>query len=289
MLTLGVDLAAADKRTAMATIEWLPDRAVVRDLVLDVSDAQIVKAGGNADKIGLDCPLGWPEPFVAIVTAHRSGHVTVTDGGGAPWRRRLAYRLTDEVVREQTGIIPLSVAADRIAHAAFRCAGLLAMLAAAGQDVDRCGGGRIVEVYPAAALHRWGLTYRGYKGRDQHERHADLVTALCDAAPWLELGAFETLCRRSHDAFDSVIAALTARAAAIGAATRPDDEQRRIARVEGWIALPTGPLSGLAGEDRAARPAEPAPTTAIEPGRRTGRPKSAADRGEEYPMIDQPA
>ncbi|MEU9504693.1 DUF429 domain-containing protein [Micromonospora sp. NPDC048170] len=245
MLTLGVDFAAADKRTAMATIEWLSGRAVVRDLVLDVSDGRIVKAGQDADKIGLDCPLGWPEPFIALVTAHRSGHVTVTDGDGAQWRRRLAYRLTDEVVREETSIIPLSVAADRIAHAAFRCAGLLAMFAAAGQDIDRCGGGRIVEVYPAAALCRWGLTYRGYKGRGQNDQQADLVSALRRAAPWLELGAFEALCRRSHDAFDSVIAALNARAAAIDMATQPDDEQRMVARTEGWIALPTGPLSGL--------------------------------------------
>lgn len=245
MLTLGVDLAAADKRTAMATVEWLPDRAIVRDLVLDVSDARIVEASEHADKVGLDCPLGWPEPFVALVQAHRIGHVT--DADGAQWRRHLAYRLTDEVVREETGIIPLSVAADRIAHAAFRCVGLLAMLAAAGHDVDRCGGGRVVEVYPAAALCRWGLAYRGYKGRGQHVQHADLVTALREAAPWLELGAFEGLCLRSHDAFDSVIAALNARAAAIGKAVQPSDEQRTVARVEGWIALPAGPLSGLMG------------------------------------------
>ncbi|GAB3970943.1 DUF429 domain-containing protein [Plantactinospora veratri] len=245
MLTLGVDLAAADKRTAIAAVEWLPDRAIVRDLVLDVSDARIVEASEHADKIGLDCPLGWPEPFVALVQAHRLGHVAVADGDGAQWRRGLAYRLTDEVVREETGIIPLSVSADRIAHAAFRCAGLLAMLATAGHDVDRGGGGKVVEVYPAAALYRWGLAHRGYKGRGQQVQHADLVTALRDDAPWLELGAFEGLCRRSHDAFDSVIAALNARAAAIGMAVQPSDEQRPIARVEGWIALPTGSLSNL--------------------------------------------
>ncbi|RQX01602.1 DUF429 domain-containing protein [Micromonospora arida] len=245
MLTLGVDLAAADKRTAMAVIEWLPGRAVVREVVLDVSDARIVEASRRGDKIGLDCPLGWPEPFVALVTAHQASHVTVDDGGGAPWRRRLAYRQTDEVVRKETEIIPLSVAADRIGHAAFRCAGLLAMLAADGQDVDRCGDGKIVEVYPAAALNRWGLAHRGYKGRRQQAQHAELVTALCAAAPWLELGAFEALVRRSHDAFDSVVASLVARAAATGKASRPDDEQRVAARSEGWIALPTYPLAGL--------------------------------------------
>ncbi|GAB3171900.1 hypothetical protein GCM10027259_07760 [Micromonospora palomenae] len=56
VLTLGVDLAARDKRTAMATVEWLSDRAVVRDLVLDVSDARIVEASRHVEKIGLDCP-----------------------------------------------------------------------------------------------------------------------------------------------------------------------------------------------------------------------------------------
>ncbi|SBT52821.1 DUF429 domain-containing protein [Micromonospora auratinigra] len=245
MLTLGVDLAAADTRTAMATVEWLPGRAVVRDLVLDVSDARIVGASEHVDKVGLDCPLGWPEPFVALVQAHRLGQIAVADGDGAQWRRGLAYRLTDEVVRQETGIIPLSVSADRIAHAAFRCAGLLAMLAAAGHDVDRTGGGRVVEVYPAAALYRWGLAHRGYKGRGQQVQHAQLVTALGEAAPWLDLGAFEGLCRRSHDAFDSVIAAVNARAAAIGMAAQPSDEQRPTACVEGWIALPTGPLREL--------------------------------------------
>lgn len=245
MLTLGVDLSAADERTAMARIEWLSDRAVLRDLVLDVSDVRIVEASQQADKIGIDCPLGWPELFVAFVTAHRSGHVTVADGEGARWRRRLAYRQTDEMVREKTGIVPLSVAADRLGHAAFRCAGLLSMLAAAGQNVDRCGGGKIVEVYPAAALSCWGLAHRGYKGRGQRVQHTDLATALCAATPWLDVGPFETLVRRSHDAFDSVVAALVARAAAIGKATEPDEGQRVIARSEGWIALPTCLPSGL--------------------------------------------
>ncbi len=245
-MTLGVDLAAADERTATATIEWLPGRAVVRDLAVNVGDAQIVKASHGVDETGLDCPFGWPEPFVALVTAHRSGHSGAPAAGdGARWRRRLTFRLTDEVVRANTGIIPLSVAADRIAHAALRCAGLLAMLAADGQDVDRCGDGRIVEVYPAAALDCWGLTHRGYKGRGRQVRHTDLLNALRAAAPWLELGAYEALCRRSHDGFDAVIAALNARAAALGKATPPDNEQRAVALTEGWIALPTCPVGGL--------------------------------------------
>jgi hypothetical protein len=68
---------------------------------------------------------------------------------------------------------------------------------------------------------------------------------LLAAAPWLDLGSFEPLCRTSHDAFDAVIAALVARAAALGQILQPDAEQREAARTEGWIALPTCGLSGL--------------------------------------------
>ncbi|MEU8085759.1 DUF429 domain-containing protein [Micromonospora sp. NPDC049101] len=99
--------------------------------------------------------------------AHRISHLNDADADGAQWRRHLSYRLTDEVAREETGIIPLSVAVDRGANATFRCVGLLATLTAAGHDVDRRGGGRTAEVY-LAALCRWGLAYRSYKGRGQH-------------------------------------------------------------------------------------------------------------------------
>nr|WP_276611049.1 DUF429 domain-containing protein [Kineococcus siccus] len=57
-------------------------------------------------------------------------------------------------------------------------------------------------------------------------------------------------CAASDDAFDAVVAALTARAAAVGAATRPAQGQRAAAAREGWIALPTGPLADLAHPPR---------------------------------------
>ncbi|AGL18533.1 DUF429 domain-containing protein [Actinoplanes sp. N902-109] len=240
MRTLGVDLAAADERTALAEIDWYAGGAAVRNLRLGVTDQEIVQAVGRADKAGLDCPLGWPVAFAEFLAAQQHGRVPAPPDGrtGAAWRRRLAYRVTDEVVRARTGLIPLSVSADRIAHAAFRCAALLAALP---QPVDRTGAGVVVEVYPAAALHRWGLAHRGYKTTG----HAFLVDDLLTAAPWLDLGACEPLCRSSHDAFDAVIAALAARAAALGATGVPDAAQRAAARTEGWIAVPTGELADL--------------------------------------------
>ena len=103
-----------------------------------------------------------------------------------------------------------------------------------------------MEIYPAASLKCWGLAYRGYKHPRNPQALAALVDDLLAAAPWLDPGPHEGLRRTSHDAVDAIIAALTARAAAQGLATRPDEKQAAAARSEGWIALPTSPLSELA-------------------------------------------
>jgi len=49
-----------------------------------------------------------------------------------------------------------------------------------------------------------------------------------------------------HNALDTVIAALTTRAAAWGLATRPDPKRETAARTESWIAPPISPPSELA-------------------------------------------
>jgi predicted nuclease with RNAse H fold len=247
MLTVGVDLAAEPERTAVAWIEWSSGRARIREVTSGADDSTIVAAIAEARKAGIDCPLGWPDEFVAFVAAHRAGHVTVPAGvAGREWRRGLTLRLTDRVVQAETGLTPLSVAADRIGHVALRCAGLLAQLARQGQAVDRSGTGTVVEVYPAASLKTWGFDrHRGYKRPGDTEALGHLVDQLLDAAPWLDLRGAESLCRRSHDAADAVVAALTARAASQNLASVPAVGQESAARTEGWIAVPTAPLSQL--------------------------------------------
>ena len=111
-------------------------------LSLGVDDADIAEAALSAAKLGLDCPLGWPDDFLRFLQAHQAGRaVAPQEVAGRDWRRRLAYRATDRVVREVTGLTPLSVAADRIGLTAMRAAGLLARLADEGRPVDRAGGG----------------------------------------------------------------------------------------------------------------------------------------------------
>ena len=258
MLTVGVDLAAEPANTAVTRIRWTDSSAAVQAVGVGVDDPVLVDEITASDKAGIDCPLGWPRRFVEFVAQHQDGgFVAPTDVAGKDWRRQLALRETDLVIRSTTGLIPLSVAADRIGLAAMRCAGLLGRLAAAGAPVDRSGAGVVVEVYPAAALKHWGLTFRRYKGTANTAVRHQLVDTLTAAAPWLELGDHGQVCRRSDHALDAVIAALNARAAALQLATTPDAEQLGAARTEGWIALPTGTLADLIQNPDHASPASP--------------------------------
>jgi predicted nuclease with RNAse H fold len=246
MLTVGVDLAAEAERTAVAWIEWSGGRARICEVVCGADDQVVAAAIAGAQKAGIDCPLGWPDEFVAFVAAHQEGHVTVPgDLTGREWRRRLTLRLTDRVVHAETGLTPLSVSADRIGHVALRCAGLLALLAGQGVAVDRRGTGTVVEVYPSASLKIWGLPHRGYKRPADADALGDLVGRLLAAAPWLDPGGTESLCRRSHDATDAVVAALTARAVSRNLTSVPAAGQEAAAKTEGWIAVPVAPLSHL--------------------------------------------
>ncbi|GAB90248.1 DUF429 domain-containing protein [Gordonia rhizosphera] len=233
MRTVGVDLAASPRHTAVAVIEWSGAAARVVDLAMPADDARIADLVVGADRIGVDAPFGWPDDFVEFVVAHHRGEL----GAGRRLdeiesRRPLAYRLTDRVVVANGWGRPLSVSADQIAHVAFRAAGLITDLGVA----DRVNGWA-VEAYPAAALKKWDLPSRGYKGVANRARLARLTEALA-AAPWLELGAHREQMIVDDNAFDAVITALIARAAELGRTRLPDDADRDVAMREGWIHVP---------------------------------------------------
>ncbi len=244
MLTAGVDLAAQDKGTALAVIDWRPSVATVRELHLGVDDVLIARIAGTVDKIGIDCALGWPDEFVSFVSAHARRDVSAPRvDGGMDWRRTLAYRETDREVRRVTGRWPLSVSTDRLGLTAMRCAGLLARIEEAGVVVDRAGAGVVAEVYPGASLRLWGFSTTGY--RTAPESRAILVEAIQEKAPWLDLEGHAEQMIASADALDAVIAALAARAAALGAYAPPPPAHQERAQREGWIVLPTGSFDAL--------------------------------------------
>jgi len=243
LLTAGVDLAAEPKGTALAIIEWKETAATLVDLQLGVTDETIVEAAAVVDKLGIDCALGWPIEFVEFLNNHANLGSTSFPDGGMDWRRRASFRESDRHVREVTGKWPLSVSTDRLGLTAMRCAGLQGRLQQSGIEIDRSGSGKIVEIYPGASLRLWGFDTSGYRANE--DARAELLTAIEHSVPWLNLGSYRELMIRSTDAFDAVIASLATRAAAINRYLPAPRDIRDIAKVEGWIALPTGSITDL--------------------------------------------
>ncbi len=127
--------------------------------MLGAQDELIVDLAAEVDAIGIDCAFGWPDDFVEFVGRHARGErVDLSRDDGMDWRRRLAYRETDRDVAARTGHRPLSVATDRLGLTAMHCAALLDAISDRIGPVRRSGSGRVVEVYPGAALRVWGLS-----------------------------------------------------------------------------------------------------------------------------------
>ena len=243
---MGVDLATQPAKTAVARIAWSKNAAHVIGLETHGTDEVILNACAEADFVGIDAPFGWPDTFVTFVNQHRDGTQVAQDGGSDISRRQMAYRLTDLVVAEEFGRWPLSVSTDRIGLTAMRASSLLTRVRDSGESVDRAGGGRFAEVYPAVSLKVWGLRASSYKGANSAHLSA-LVDDLLAAAPWLSLGIFDTTCRQNDDAFDAIIAALISRAHALGRWRTPSEDQAVTAAREGWIVVPSAGLSELIG------------------------------------------
>jgi predicted nuclease with RNAse H fold len=235
-----VDLASRPERTGASLISWGTDGARIQWAKTGLDDGDLLEAARGADVVGIDAPFGWPDAFVEAVHAHWGGRGWPVSRWDDEHKRRLRYRRTDERVREICGRWPLSPSSDLIGVVALRCAGLLAALGV----TDRAGDGRVFEIYPAAARAAWALDSsakrRGRSCRQQLE-------ALCRRAPWLEWDEpARAVAATSRDVLDAVVAALAARAAALGLTLRPDDCDRALARSEGWIAVPlTGSLEAL--------------------------------------------
>lgn len=250
MRTLGIDLASQPATTAACAIDWTDGDAAVAFVEVGVEDRRALELLCAADVAGIDAPFGWPVPFTNLMRNHH-GLVAGTEQWTPERRDALRFRRTDHLVRARLGRWPLSVSSDLIAIVAMRCAGLLDNLGV----VDRSGGGQVVEVYPAAALASWGFRSRGYKGVASRETLAELYDGLRAFCPWLAVApdAQERFAGSDH-AFDALIGALVARAAALGLTELPEGDDRALARTEGWIAVPVpGSLASLTAAGRPPR------------------------------------
>jgi predicted nuclease with RNAse H fold len=242
MRVLGIDLAAQAKKTYACVLEHRDGKLEAR-LHGGCGDDELIKLAKGCVKVGIDAPFGWPDEFVSAVTAHRDRlpWPAPPDPDTSVFRRLLSLRLTDRIVTDTRR--PLSVSTDRIGVTAMRCAHLLSRW----QVRNRAGTGRFVEVYPAAALARWNLNPSGYKRSDRAPLAA-LLERLRKQLRGLSMDTeAATLCATNDDAFDALVAALVARARAVGLTDPPPPAHRSRAEREGWIHLPVrGSLPYLA-------------------------------------------
>ncbi|MGW3495429.1 DUF429 domain-containing protein [Streptomyces sp. NPDC001020] len=256
-VTVGIDLAARARRTAVCRVVWGDDGDdLAAEFVVPERDEDLLAVVRAADKTGLDCPLGWPSDFVATVLAHHRGvrlppPVRFEErADGRPGLDALRFRLTDDLTWKATSMRPpLSVSTDLLGVVALRAAYLLDALEATGVPVPRDGSGPVAEVYPAAALRRWGIRLtRSYKTATPEARSArEHIVRSVEAGLGLPLPEpVRAECAHSHDHLDALVCALVARAVQVGDTVWPSSpEQQGAARQEGWIHLPCTDLAAL--------------------------------------------
>lgn len=243
MRTLGIDLATVARKTAACAIEW-PDTPDAAPRILyirtTVTDDDVMTMGADADVVAIDAPFGWPRPWAEAVGHHVPGGAFTATGSPAV----LTRRATDAWIAEHLKIYPLAVAANLIGATAIRCARLTHALAMP-VDVGRLGGFPIVcEVYPAAALLRWGLSYRLYKGRKLADARRLLTDALVAAGLPVFLSDHDRrTVESSDDALDALICSLVARAIGRGLTDDVPNALSEAAAAEGWIRVPSQGVS----------------------------------------------
>ena len=234
----GIDLAAEPKFTGVATLSVTDTSVRLEQVAVGVTDAQLIEAVTGSLGTGVDVPVGWPVAFAEFLQHHTDQTLEPPETTAGPWRRTLALRATDIDVHRRTGLTPLSVSANLIAYPAFRWAGIEAKLRARNVDVSRDGSGTIAEVYPAAALYRWGVPHTGYKGRQRRNVRHRMVEALSSFFETLDWNGFEDLVLADDNALDAVISALVRYQMYCGDCEGPPEHLREIARREGWIWVP---------------------------------------------------
>lgn len=248
---LGIDLAAQPRNTGLVLLEPTRRGRWRADVPPDAgTDEHLVDLGARVDLVGVDAPLGWPIAFVEAVTAHENRQ---------PWpgtkdRRTLTHRHTDDVVRDHGRGQPMSASADLLGHVAMRCALLQRDWARRwGEAANRDGSGRLVEVYPAAALRAWRLPERGYKGNSAEagRTRATIFRGVLEGTSgWLDAAPIRSACIDSDHTLDALIAAVNAVAARLGVTHAPESiEDHHCAVLEGWIHVPVVPLDELRPQD----------------------------------------
>lgn len=214
------------------------DRAGLLDDTKDLLIDQIVPfiCAGERALIAIDAPLGWPDGLKQLLLGHEAGMLPPEGlAKDASFRRH-----TENQVRKVK--IPLEVAADRIARAAFEALCVLQELRSASKlplplawSPDFTGAASI-EVYPGATLAVRKLAKAQYKRPDQTSGREQIAMSLAHGGLVEPLPAEPNRrALQNADVLDAILCMAAARDFLMGECEPPDEHHFDQARREGWI------------------------------------------------------
>lgn len=181
--------------------------------------------------LALDAPLGWPSKLGDALFHHAAGMPIDEDPN------QLFRRVTDRVVKQEIGRLPLDVGADRIARTAHAALRLLQELREiTGESIPLAwsqalpDGPYAIEVYPAATLTVRGIPASGYKERSQEDQRRIMLTGL---GKELVLPTDTSGILSNADVLDAVVCVLAAADFLAGNTIQPI--YKEVAEKEGWI------------------------------------------------------
>ena len=245
---IGIDCATEPGKIGLARGEWEPNRLIIQDAEIASSITEIAdmvgKWAADCEKtlLALDAPLGWPVGMRKGLSRHRAGlRISVE-------KDRMFKRETDRFVKEQTGQTPLEVGADKLARTAHATLALLDRIRyVTNEDIplnwDQATqeGVQTIEVYPAVVLRVLCLDTKGYKGskKDKVENRKKLVIKLVKHNELKDQVEFcqgvRNQMENNDNLLDAVLCILAGADFCWGKCVNPPEEDKDIARLEGWI------------------------------------------------------
>lgn len=201
----------------------------------------------GATVLAIDAPLGWPDQMGEVLSKHVAGASLDVE------RDTMFRRRTDQRIHALIGRIPLAVGADRIARTAVSALSMLGYLrqrldcpiplAWDRRDVVGSKDVWAIEAYPAATLSACSLPSKSYKdlkdqsSRDRREEILDGLRERIDLGG-ADLSDVPPNCDPiDHpDALDALVCLLAGlHFLQNESLVKPDADERRLARKEGWI------------------------------------------------------
>ena len=220
------------------------ERPIIQDVVLG-SKAEpsiqemvcnwIFEAGDIPTLLAIDAPLGWPAGLRAALNYHQAGNNVDVNPD------IMFSRMTDRVVKKQTGKRPLEVGANlmaRTGHAALRL--LNDIRIATGKeiplkwDLKPWNGVQAIEVYPALTLRALGIEENEYKNKKDGRKR--VVKNLKKYVEYTDqVNQIEKDMENNDDLIDAVLCILAGCDFLRGKCVTPKNGEENITHLEGWI------------------------------------------------------